>query len=140
MRQTLICAIVAAIVSTLVVFAEDVFERDDDSAEVGRVAQEIRPAGLALTFTDALTDDTWVNATRGAGADRRVLTDASNSICYLTKIQIKGVQAPEDSNMCGIEIDEFTGFWALVAEVEEGGTSEVRCNARCLVWERESTQ
>lgn len=137
MRQILISALVAAAVSIAVLLLDEAFERDDD-VEVAGAARAPAVAGPALSYTDALTEDTWVNAARTAGSDRRVLTDSANSICYLTKIEIKGVQSPEDSNACGLEIDDFTGFWVLVATVEEGGRSEVRCNARCLVWDQEN--
>ena len=144
MKQVLISAIVAAVVSGLVLAFDDVFEREDDAVEVAAspppAPARAQAARTVLSFTDVLTEDTWVNAARTAGADRRVMTDPSNSICYLTKVEVKGVQGPEDSNSCLIEIDDFTGFWALVATVEEGGASEVRCNARCLVWDEETTQ
>jgi hypothetical protein len=95
------------------------------------------PAGRAPTFrvTDELIEDGWVDATRAAGADQKPLEHAANSICFLTKIEIKGVQGPEDANSCAIGVDEFTGYWQVTAEVAEGGHSQVRCNARCLVWE-----
>ena len=40
-----------------------------------------------------------------------------------------------DVDITAIEIDDFTGFWQLIATVDEGSRSEVRCNARCLTWE-----
>lgn len=85
--------------------------------------------------TDELIEDGWVDASRTAGADQKPLEHSSNSVCFLTKIEIKGVQGPEDANSCVIGIDEFTGYWQVTAEVAEGGHSAVRCNARCLVWE-----
>ena len=92
---------------------------------------------LASRFrvTEELIEDGWVDATRTAGADLKPLEHSSNSVCFLTKIEIKGVQGPEDANSCAISIDEFTGYWQVTAEVAEGGHSQVRCNARCLVWE-----
>ena len=99
-------------------------------------AQAVNPV---LRVTDALVEDTWVNAIRTAGSDLRTLTDASTSMCYLTKIEISGVQSPDDTNSCAIAVDEFTGFWQLIATVDEGGRSEVRCNARCLTWETDGT-
>jgi hypothetical protein len=93
-----------------------------------------------LSVTDALIEDTWIDASRTAGSDLRTLTDASESMCYLTKIEISGVQGPDDRNSCAVEIDDFTGFWQLSATVEEGGRSEVRCNARCLTWERSGAE
>ncbi|HEY7671183.1 MAG TPA: hypothetical protein VIC71_03115 [Gammaproteobacteria bacterium] len=89
----------------------------------------------AFRVTDELIEDGWVDATRAAGADQKPLEHSANSICFLTKIEIKGIQSPEDANSCTIGIDEFTGYWQVTAEVAEGGHSAVRCNARCLVWE-----
>jgi hypothetical protein len=92
-------------------------------------------AAPVLSYTDELIEDGWVDGARTAGADHKPLTHASNSICYLTKIEIKGIQGPEDANSCAIGVDDFTGFWQVTAAVDEGGRSQVRCNARCLVWE-----
>ncbi len=141
MKQILVPAIVAAVVSIAVVALEDIFEIDDDDTITAPAAVEAAPQAAttlsqpSLRLTDVIVEDTWVNGSRTTGSDHRSLADASNSICYLTKVEIKGVQGPEDSNSCVIQIDEFLGFWELVATVEEGGQSEVRCNARCLTWE-----
>lgn len=113
-------------------------ERLAAQSEATASAPSVAPmagSDLAFSVTAELPEDTWVNATRTAGSDLRALTDASNSMCYLTKIEISGVQSPDDTNACSIAIDEFTGFWQLIATVEEGGRSEIRCNARCLTWE-----
>jgi len=128
MKQGLISALVAAVVS---IGAWQVmnFARGDGAPEVAAPAA----APPALRYTDELVEDGWV--ARAPGADEKPLERASNSICYLTKIEIKGIQGPEDANSCAIGIDEFTGFWQLTAAVGEGGRSEVRCNARCLVWQ-----
>lgn len=90
-----------------------------------------------LRYTDALVEDVWVNGARTPGDDHRSLTDAENSICFITKIEISGIQSPEDTSSCEMQIDGFTGFWDLVATVQEGSQSEIRCNARCLIWEEE---
>jgi len=128
MKQGLISALVAAVVSIgawqVMNFAQGV--RATDAASTAA-------APPVLRYTDELVEDGWV--ARAPGADEKPLERASNSICYLTKIELKGIQAPEDANSCAIGIDEFTGFWQLTAAVGEGGRSEVRCNARCLVWE-----
>ena len=110
-------------------------ERDYPAAReyVAQTADEPNPT--ALNYTLELVEDSWVNGSRTTGADNKPLADASNSICFLTRIEIKGIQGPEDSNSCTISIDDFTGFWEVTATVDEGGRSEVRCNARCLVWE-----
>lgn len=140
MKQILINVIVAAVVSGLVVQAYRVFggaDGADEMADAGSAAGGTAdaPPGLSLSYTEALAEDVWVNGARTTGDDHRSLTDAASSVCFITKIEIKGVQGPEDSNSCVMQIDDFTGFWDLVATVDEGGQSEVRCNARCLVWE-----
>ena len=141
MKQFFASVLIAAVVSGLVVQAYRLSDMGSDagSSSVTPAAQDrveaARSAGLSLTYTDALVEDVWVNGARTAGDDHRVLTDADNSICFVTKIEIKGIQGPEDSSSCAMQIDDFTGFWDLVATVEEGGQSEIRCNARCLVWE-----
>jgi hypothetical protein len=98
-------------------------------------ASPTEPGSLSLRFTDALVEDVWIDASRTAGDDHRTLTSTDTSICFITKIEISGIQSPQDTNSCAMEIDEFTGFWDLVATVEEGGQSAIRCNARCLIWE-----
>jgi hypothetical protein len=154
MKQLLPTVLISAVVSGVVVQAYRITARDTDtagrevlvpnSAAAGGAPSEQRAQGagtlatangLSLSFTDALVEDVWINGARQAGDDHRALTDADHSICFITKIEIKGVQGPEDANSCVMQIDDFTGFWDLVATVEEGGQSEVRCNARCLVWE-----
>ncbi len=138
MKQKLICAVVAAGVSLAALWLDDeIGGRGVEPESGGGTSADLNAqrANPVFTFTDALIEDTWVNAGRTAGSDLRTLTDASTSICYLTKIEISRVQGPEDSNSCAIEIDDFTGFWQLIATVDEGGRSEVRCNARCLTWE-----
>ena len=144
MRQLAICTFVAAAVSVAVVVLEDVVE-DRAEASESEVADTPGPApeaasgpaasGGALSYTDALVEDTWVDAARQPGSDRRTLTRASTSVCFLTKIEISGIQGPEDASSCAIEIDDFTGFWQLIATADEGGRSEIRCNARCLNWD-----
>jgi hypothetical protein len=122
MKQVLISALVAAAVSAVVWYALQ--------SGVG-----VAEPAAAPTFrhTDELVEDGWV--ARGPGADQKPLERAANSICYLTKVEIKGIRGPEDASSCAIGIDDFTGFWQVTAAVAEGGQSEIRCNARCLVWE-----
>jgi hypothetical protein len=152
MKQILLTVLISAVVSGVVVQAYRFTARETagrellvplSAAEDGAQTESAAPVygaletagGLALSFTDALVEDVWINGARTAGDDHRALTDADHSICFITKIEIKGIQGPEDANSCVLQIDDFTGFWDLVATVEEGGQSEVRCNARCLVWE-----
>jgi hypothetical protein len=128
MKQGLISALIAAVVS---VGAWQVmsFVHGDRATEAAPPAA----APLVLRYTDELVEDGWV--ARAPGADEKPLERASNSICFLTKIELKGIRGPDDANSCAIGVDEFTGFWQLTATVGDGGQSEIRCNARCLVWE-----
>ena len=133
MRQILVSAVVAAVVCVSLFLAEDVFDDDETAASTGAVTSARAP--VSLRYTDEPAEDSWVAGARGAGADDRVLSSAANSICFLTKIEVKGPQGPEDSGTCRVAVDDFTGFWQVTAEVPEGSKSEIRCNARCLVWE-----
>jgi len=139
MKQILVSALVAALVSggAIVLFASD--DAAEADARVAAPAAAAPSAGttapLSLSYTAELGEDAWVDAARTAGTDHKPLADAANSICFLTRIEIAGVQSPADTNSCSIGIDDFTGFWEVRATVEEGGRSSVRCNARCLVWE-----
>jgi hypothetical protein len=141
MKQLLICALVAALVSVAVLWLDEASEGFDDDAVTGTGPAPDSPdaagaaAAPALRYTDALIEDTWVNAERQGGSDERTLTSASSSVCFLTRIEISGSPGPDDTNSCAIEIDDFTGFWQVIATAAEGGRSEVRCNARCLTWE-----
>jgi hypothetical protein len=93
------------------------------------------PAGLTLSVNDALPEDVWLDGSRGSGDDHRILTSAENSVCFITKIDVRGIASADDGYSCSMEIDEFTGFWDLVVSVDEGSQANVRCNARCLSWE-----
>lgn len=143
MKQLSICAVVAAVVSVAILWIEDAVERD-----AGEAATAAAPTGPStdatadspLRYSDALVEDAWVDAARQAGSDRRTLTSASTSICYLTKIEISGVQGPDDTSSCAIEVDDFTGFWQVIATADEGGRSEIRCNARCLSWQTDGVE
>jgi hypothetical protein len=131
-RQTLISAFVAALVCAGLFLIEDRFDADDTAAADGLASTR---APISLRYTAEPAEDSWVNGSRAAGADDRVLSSAANSICFLTKIEVKGFQGPEDSGTCRIAIDDFTGFWQVTADVPESSRSEIRCNARCLTWE-----
>jgi hypothetical protein len=143
MKQLLSSAVIAAIVSFVVYWGLGGLDRDPRAGSTDTV-QSPAPAVVSnvpiLSVTDALIEDTWIDASRTAGSDLRTLTDASKSMCYLTKVEISGVQGPDDRNACAVEIDDFTGFWQLSATVKEGGRSEVRCNARCLTFDPGGTE
>jgi len=137
MKTAVISALVASFICALALGFKEMLERDNDSdVDYAVVARDPAPAPsnavVQLQFADALIEDVWVNAARQPGSDRRTLTSAADSVCYLTKVEISGIQGPEDSSSCAIEIDDFTSFWQLVATADEGGRSEIRCNARCF--------
>ena len=141
MKHVLLSAAVAAAISIAVVTTlHDDAPSTSNNASPPAMPSATTSAGAAaprLSHTDALVEDVWVNGARTPGDDHRTLTSAANSICFITKIEISGIQSAEDTSSCAMEIDDFTGFWDLVATVEEGSQSEIRCNARCLVWEQE---
>ena len=124
MKQVLISAVVAAVVAVVVI---------QSGSLGGDGVNQSTP--IVLSYTPEVLNDAIVDGTRYTGEYSQLLVDAENSICYLTKVQFKAMQEQEDSNICSVEVDEFTGFWEVNSTIEEGGTSEARCNARCLVWE-----
>jgi hypothetical protein len=139
MKQILISAAVAAIVSGAVVFGLDRTRgAEAPTAPATSVPATSVPAGArppTLRYTDPLPEDVWINGSATAGTDHRSLTSAENSVCFLTKVELSGIGSPKDKSSCSLQVDSFTGFWDLAATVEEGGQSSVRCNARCLIWE-----
>ena len=132
MREAFIGAVVAAVIC---VGAFLIAERLDDDETPTTLDAAASRGPISLRYTDEPAEDSWVDGARAAGVDDRSLSDASNSICFLTKIEIKAFQGPEDSGTCRIAVDDFTGFWQVTADVPEGSRAQVRCNARCLVWE-----
>ena len=136
MKQVLVSALVAAVVCGAAFLIDERLDADDALPVVADVAVEVESAApVSLSVTLEPTEDSWVSGGRGSGTDERLLSDAANSVCFLTKIEIKGTQGPDDTGICRIEIDEFTGFWQVTADVPEGSRADIRCNARCLVWE-----
>lgn len=78
----------------------------------------------------------WIRLGTGIeSSEQKILANAANSACFLTHVEIKGIQSPEDRNSCSITLDDFTGFWQVNASTGEGTQSELYCNARCIVWE-----
>lgn len=140
MKQVVAIAAFAAFFLALALAIMEVVERDEsaigDSADGDVTVGIDRPGGAAsLSYTAEPPEDSWVSGARQSGPDDRLLSDADNSVCFLTKVEISGIRSPEDRGICRIAVDEFTGFWKVTAEVPEGSQSEIRCNARCLVWE-----
>ena len=142
MKQVITSAAVAAVICLLAFAIEEAVERDESAVAVSvdgndEVAAAVARAGGAASFRYSAEppEDSWVNGARQSGPDDRLLSDADSSVCFLTKVEIGGIRSPEDRGICRIAVDDFTGFWKVTAEVPEGSQSEIRCNARCLVWE-----
>jgi len=141
MKTLAASAVVAALVSILAIYSYESTRNEGAAVEPSAVDPASDAAGDAVTqtvrlrYTDALVEDVWIDASRTAGDDHRSLTDAASSICFITKIEISGIGSSADSSSCAVSIDDFTGYWDLVATVDEGGQAQIRCNARCLVWE-----
>jgi hypothetical protein len=134
MKEAFIGAVVATLICVGALLIAERFD-DDDAQTPATIDAATSRAPISLRYTDEPAEDSWVNGSRAAGADDRSLSSASNSICFLTKVEIKAFQGPGDSGTCRIAVDDFTGFWQVTADVPEGSRAEVRCNARCLVWE-----
>lgn len=97
---------------------------------------------VVISYTEPSEQDAWVRGIARDGEERlghendeKPLADASNSVCFLTKVEITGQNGPEDSTGCYISLDEFTNWWQINAEKGEGTDAAVACNARCIVWE-----
>jgi hypothetical protein len=138
MKQALISAAVAAVVAVVAIqFGSPGGRNVDQIAEelAGHEAMVNAFSPTVLSFDVDNVEDSIVDGTRYTGVYSKLLVDAENSVCYLTKVAFKAMQGPQDSNICSVEIDAFTNHWQVSATVEEGATSEARCNASCLVWE-----
>ena len=140
MKPVVVSALVAAGVTGTVLA---LFPRGlaDNSGQPGDTpsplpASDPAPARLTLSVNDALPEDVWIDGSRGPGDDHRILTSTANSVCFITKIDVRGITSADDGYSCTMEIDEFTGFWDLVVTVDEGSQANVRCNARCLSWDQ----
>ena len=103
------------------------------------VAQSDPPA---FSLTEPSPQHAWVQGTRRNGEkrlayenDEKPLVEASNSACFLTKVEIEGQNGLDDKTGCYIAKDEFTNWWTVNAEKAEGSDASVACNARCIVWE-----
>ncbi len=102
------------------------------------IAQHSAPL---ISFTEPSEQDAWVTGVARNGEprlsaenDEKPLADASNSVCFLTKVEIKGQNDSGDVTSCQVTLDEFTGWWQINAKKGEGTDASVACNARCLVW------
>ena len=135
-----IVAVVASVVTTWVIMNND--QADEavstqmalpemdyaeilGSMEVSKLSVSMEPAAAA-----------WIRLNTGTeSSEQKVLANAANSACFLTHVEINGIQSAQDKNACSITLDDFTGYWQVNASIGEGTQSELYCNARCVVWE-----
>ena len=112
--------------------------------QVSELAAQISNEGGAvqLTIIEESEQDAWLRGANRDGSprpgpadDQKPLADASNSLCFLTKVEIEGMDGPEDVATCSIQVDEFTNWWQVHATQGDGTDASVSCNARCIVWE-----
>ena len=113
-------------------------------AQVSEITAQISVDGGAsqLTVVGESGQDAWLRGTNRDGSprpgpadDQKPLVDASNSLCFLTKVEIEGMDGPEDVASCSIAVDKFTNWWQVHATQGDGTNASVACNARCIVWE-----
>jgi hypothetical protein len=130
-----VVAVVASVITTWVlssgnqasepVVQEIDYEQILERLDVNNLSVSEQPAAAA-----------WIRLGSGAASsEQKILANAANSACFLTNVEISGIQGPEDKNSCSITLDDFTGFWQVNAITGEGTQSELYCNARCVVWE-----
>lgn len=113
-------------------------------SQVSELAAQISTGGGAarLTIIEESEQDAWLRGANRDGSprpgpadDQKPLADASNSLCFLTKVEIEGMDGPEDVATCSVQVDEFTNWWQVHATQGDGTDASVSCNARCIVWE-----
>ena len=119
-------------------------EMEGLQSQVSELAAQISNEGGAvqLTIIEESEQDAWLRGANRDGSprpgpadDQKPLADASNSLCFLTKVEIEGMDGPEDVATCSIQVDEFTNWWQVHATQGDGTDASVSCNARCIVWE-----
>lgn len=146
MKIVIISALVAVVASmgtTLIMGNMGASDASDSQDAMVMTAPEInydeivaRLEGNGLSVSEEPEAAAWIRGGSGAAqAEQKILANAANSACFLTHVEINGIQGPEDKNMCSITVDDFTGFWQVNAITGEGTRSELMCNARCVVWE-----
>ena len=123
-------------------------EMDRMRVEIAEIADRLSAAGSVpgsvrvLTFVEESEQDAWLSGVNRDGAprpgpadDQKPLVSASNSMCFLTKVQVEGMNGLEDAAGCHIAVDEFTNWWQVHATQGPGTDASIACNARCIVWE-----
>ena len=101
------------------------YEQIAEQLDVNKLSVSMEPEAAA-----------WIRLNTGIeSSEQKILANAANSACFLTNVEISGIQSPQDKNSCSITLDDFTGYWQVNASTGEGTQSELYCNARCIVWE-----
>jgi hypothetical protein len=135
-----IVAIVASVLTTLIMSSSNQagvtnsapmsapeinYEEILDRIDIKQLSVSMEPAAAA-----------WIRLNTGTeSSEQKILANAANSACFLTHVEINGIQSAQDKNACSITLDDFTGYWQVNASIGEGTQSELYCNARCVVWE-----
>jgi len=119
-------------------------ELEQLQAQISEIAAQMAADGGGQQFAIVAESeqDAWLRGTNRDGSlragpadDQKPLADASNSLCFLTKVEIEGMNGPEDVATCSIQVDEFTNWWQVHATQGEGTDASIACNARCIAWE-----
>jgi len=141
--------IVIAVVASMVTLYFTASDSVLDEAAINRIAEQLATNETmqakfkprVISFSEPSQQDSWLKGAArdgsprpGPAVDEKPLADASNAVCFLTKVELEGVT---DGNVasCHISIDEFTGWWQINAEQGDGSLGSAACNARCVVWE-----
>lgn len=145
-------AVLAAVLASVLTWLTMGWDQGTSSEELERLQTQLGElaaqvsagagSGGRLTFVGPSEQDAWLSGTNRDGSlrpgpadDQKPLADAANSLCFLTKVEIAGMDGPEDVATCRIEVDEFTNWWQVHATQGEGTDASIACNARCVVWE-----
>lgn len=152
MLKQIVMVLVTAVVATFITLNFSGTDQGSDQAVLEQLTADFKridttlasKESVVLHFTEELGQDAWLRGAARDGSprpgpadDAKPLTDASNSICFLTKVEFTGMDGAEDTTSCRVSVDDFTGWWQVRAIQGDGTDSSVSCNARCLVWDTE---
>jgi len=138
--KTVIVAIIASVATTMVL--QDSNQNAEPQATMilepqinyEQIAEQLDVNKLSVSMEPEAA--AWIRLNTGIeSSEQKILANAANSACFLTHVEISGIQSPQDKNSCSITLDDFTGYWQVNASTGEGTQSELYCNARCIVWE-----
>jgi len=143
MKTVILSAIVAIIasVATTMVLQDSTQNTEPQAAMIlepqinyEQIAEQLDLNKLSVSMEPEAA--AWIRLNTGIeSSEQKILANAANSACFLTHVEISGIQSPQDKNSCSITLDDFTGYWQVNASTGEGTQSELYCNARCIVWE-----